>query len=163
MKVVVKVFRKERFNYERVKLERALSIFAGLRHQHIVPILEVGFTKSRDLYFIREYIEQSELCPDVRSIKQLLSTVHFLNSAGYVHGGVKPSNVLLIGNDLKLSDPKICELKAPEDREEEIRFTSPEVLNGEKATLASDLYSVGALLYRWIAGEDAFQDTEINL
>jgi transcriptional regulator with GAF, ATPase, and Fis domain/serine/threonine protein kinase/tetratricopeptide (TPR) repeat protein len=162
-KVVVKVFRQEQFNYEREKLERALAIFAGLRHQHIVPILEVGFTKSRDLYFIREYIEQSELCPDVRSIKQLLSTVHFLNSAGYVHGGIKPSNVLLIGNDLKLSDPKICDLKAPEDREEEIRFTSPEVLNGEKATLASDLYSVGALLYRWIAGKHAFQDTEINL
>jgi transcriptional regulator with GAF, ATPase, and Fis domain/serine/threonine protein kinase/tetratricopeptide (TPR) repeat protein len=162
-KVVVKVFRKEQFNYERAKLERALAIFTGLKHQHIVPVLEVGFTKSQDLYFIREYIEQSEPRPDVRSIRQLLSTVHFLNSVGYVHGGIKPSNVLLTSNDLKLSDPRICDLKPPVDSEKDIRFRAPEILNGAEATPASDLYSVGALLYLWIAGEDAFQDSEINV
>src|SRR5262249_51491440 len=67
------------------------------------------------------------------------------------------------GDDLKLSDPKICDLRPSEDCKDEIRFTAPEVLNGEKPTPASDLYSVGAVLYRWIAGEDAFEDSEINL
>ena len=162
-KVVVKVFRKEQFDYERTRLDRVLAIFTGLRHQHIVPILEAGFTKSGDLYLIREFIEQSEPRPDRRSIQQLLSTVHFLNSAGYVHGSIKPSNVLLTGNDLRLSDPKICDLKSSEDCKDEIQFRAPEVLNGEQATCASDLYSLGALLYRWITGEDAFQDPEMNL
>jgi transcriptional regulator with GAF, ATPase, and Fis domain/Tfp pilus assembly protein PilF len=163
MEVVLKVYRRKYIDYDPAAIDHVFSIFTGLRHQHIAPILEGGLTTSHDLWLTRQYIEiKSSHSPGLEHIRRLVATILCLNSAGYVHGGIKPTNVLLAESDLKLADPRIVNLRS-EDSWDEIRFTAPEVLRGASPTPDSDLYSVGAVLYRWIVGQDAFDDSEMSL
>lgn len=164
MKVLLKVYRSKYVKYDQPKINQMFSVFTGLRHPHIAPILEAGWTKSRDLWLVRQYIEFESLNPpDVEHIRRLIATILCLNAAGYVHGGIKPTNVLLAKSDLRLVDPSVVNIIKNADSWDEIRFTAPEVLRGANPSPDSDLYSVGALLHRWIVGQDAFDDSELSL
>jgi transcriptional regulator with PAS, ATPase and Fis domain len=161
--VLIKTFRKDQFDHERATLDKTLSIFMGMRHPHVIPISDVGSSKSEDFYVVREYVAEPDLVfqQNVHHVRSLVAAVMFLNSMGYVHGAIKPPNIFISNNTLRLSDPLLG--KSRPSSIDEIRFSAPEVLSGAKPTPESDLYSVGALLYRWIVGEDPFEDSEANL
>src|SRR5579871_3545861 len=91
--MLIKIFRKERYRHEQTEAPRVLSCFSGLRHQRIIPIVEAGLTQSGDFYTVREYIIEAALSPNVQHYRQLLATVLFLNSIGFVHGAIRPSNI----------------------------------------------------------------------
>src|SRR5262245_34033914 len=48
--VLIKTFHRDQFNSERPAVEKTLSIFMGMRHPHIIPISDVGVSKSEDFY-----------------------------------------------------------------------------------------------------------------
>src|SRR5205823_719073 len=147
--VVVKVVRKGHFTRDRDRLVHNLSWFAGVRHPSLGEIFDAGLTKKGDLYCVREYLAPSELfsADNIEAIRTLLSAVDFLHFNGRIHGAIKPSNIFLHSGCLKLTDPSV-KMAGQRDDEEDIRFSAPEVLRGESATLESDLYSIGAVLYR---------------
>src|SRR5262249_52264234 len=162
--VLVKYFRRRYFDVNRPEAERVISVFMGLRHQNLSRMLDVGLTGEGDLYVVREHFPEtgSPSPPTFDAITKLISTVLFLHSKKQVHGAIKPSNVFVSDTSFKVADPRIWKLKIHTESEEEIRFTAPEILNGAAPTYESDLYSVGALLYRWIVGQDPFDDSAIN-
>src|SRR5215475_3731939 len=150
--VVIKTFHRDQFNSDRAASEKTLSIFMGMRHPHIISISDAGVSKSEDFYVIREYITEPNtvIQQNVHHVRSLVAAAIFLQSMDYVHGAIKPPNIFISNNTLRLCDPRLGQ--STQSSTEEIRFTAPEVLRGAKPTPESDLYSVGALLYRWIVG-----------
>src|SRR5262249_19122682 len=162
--VVVKVFRKSFFGIESIGNNGRLSFYGSMRFQHVLPIIEAGVTRDGDLYTVRKYCETISAL-DQRSIEQLralISTVLFLQSTGFAHGALKPGNVLGSTNGLQIMDPRLPSIRRMQETEEDIRFTAPEVLKGQKATIESDLYSIGAFAYRCLTGQHPFEDSELS-
>ena len=161
--VIVKILRKGHFTRDRDHLIQKLSWFAGIRHANVGVICDAGLTKKGDLYYVREYLPPSELfsVDHLSATKALVSAVDLLHLNGRIHGAIKPSNIFLHNGCLKLTDPSV-KIAGHRHGEEDIRFSAPEVLRGESATLESDLYSVGAVLYRVITRRNLFEDLNLT-
>jgi transcriptional regulator with GAF, ATPase, and Fis domain/tetratricopeptide (TPR) repeat protein len=160
--VVVKVFRRGLFNSDREALYRFFSWHQGVRHPHLAGFLDAGVSQKSEVFYVREYIQSSQpLFDDTKQLIQpLLATVQFLHKNGKIHGAIKPSNLFIQHGILKITDPNL--FPTSDQTVENIRYTAPETLRGECRTFASDLYSVGALLYRGLSGRDPFDDFDLN-
>src|SRR5262249_4596199 len=110
-----------------------------------------------------EYLPNSELFSvDVLELlKSLISAVDFLQSKNRIHGAIKPSNVFVNQGCVKFTDPSF-RIGGSCQTEEDIRFSAPEILRGEPALLESDLYSVGAILYRLFTERNLFEDRDLT-
>ncbi len=160
--VVVKVVRKGHFTSDHTRLGELFSWFMGVRHSQLAPILHAGLTRKRNLYYVRDYLSSTLFSGHHNeAMPALVSTVSFLHSQGRVHGAIKPANIFFSSGLIKLADPRIDGTEPLTDTEEKIRFSAPEVLKGAKPTLESDLYSLGAILYRLLTGQDAFDDPDL--
>jgi serine/threonine-protein kinase len=161
--VVVKAIRKGSFTEDRSSLVDVCAWYQGLRHAHISGLLDTGLTPKGDLILVRDFAPPAQLfvTRDTELLNALLGAVDFLHSAGRVHGSIKPSNVLATSGSVQLADPWIPQAWKGPSTEEEVRFCAPEVLKGGPRTIESDLYSVGALLYRFFSGRDLFDDADM--
>jgi len=141
-----------------------LSWYRGLRHAHVAGILDAGLTSKGDLFYVRDFAPPAPLfgTKDMESLNALLGAVDFLHRMGRVHGSIKPSNVVASSKSVQLADSWIPQPWAEPSSEEEVRFSAPEVLKGYRRTIESDLYSVGALLYRFFSGRDLFDDGDLE-
>lgn len=93
--------------------------------------------------------------------QELLAGLRVVHDHGFVHCDVKPANVMLGPGPAKLIDFGIARAPdAPPEGETSIgslRFMSPEQLHGERLTPASDLFSLGVVLYEALAGRPPFE------
>lgn len=89
---------------------------AELSHPHLIEILQMGSSRLDDtdvLYIVTEYAEEdlSQIIPDrplapveARAmLESVLDALAFLHAKGFAHGRVKPSNIMAIGDQIKLS------------------------------------------------------------
>ncbi len=168
----------------RFRAER--QILAQLNHPHIAHLIDGGTTENGMPYLVMEYIqgqpidvycEQRKL--DIRErvdlVRTLCGAVHYVHQHLMVHGDLKCNNVLVTERGvLKLLDFGIAKLLNPApalggavtlgggDRVSSgyialtPDYASPEQLLGEPITTASDVYSLGVLLYRVLAGRLPF-------
>jgi transcriptional regulator with GAF, ATPase, and Fis domain/tetratricopeptide (TPR) repeat protein/serine/threonine protein kinase len=157
--VLVKIVRKGHFNPSD-RLIQQFSWFAGIRHSNLSLIFDAGLTIKADFFCVREYLRSSELfsIDNVTALRTLLSVVELLRSNNRIHGAIKPSNIFFSDECLKLADPS----NGFRHAEDDIRFSAPENLRGEPTTLESDLYSVGAVLYRVLTRRNIFEDVDRN-
>ena len=161
--VLVKIHPRRYCNAAPDFLCRQLSWFSGIRHESVSTIFDTGVTKRGDLYIVREFLPTSELfsTDNNLSIKSLIAAAAYLQSNGQTHGSIKPSNIFLNNGLVRLTDP--C-LKNGETRQnaESIQFSAPEVLRGQTPNLQSDLYSIGAVLYRVLTLRNLFEDPNLT-
>jgi serine/threonine protein kinase len=96
-------------------------------------------------------------------IQQLADAVHYAHLRGVVHGALKPSNILLTDNGV----PKITNFGlsilmkgAQTERRPAFRrlpsYMAPELLDGQPVGQASDIYALGAILYKLLTGGPPF-------
>jgi serine/threonine protein kinase len=159
----------------RFKAER--QILAQLSHPNIAHLLDGGATEDGAPYLVMEYIEGKPIdlyCDDrelgvnerLDLFRSLCSAVHYVHQHLMVHGDLKCGNVLVTDQGVvKLLDFGIAKLlgPAPGTKREEPRATtflaltpeyaSPEQVRGEPISTASDVYSLGVLLYRLLSGD----------
>jgi serine/threonine protein kinase len=159
----------------RFKAER--QILAQLSHPNIAHLLDGGATEDGAPYLVMEYIEGQPIdvyCDDrelgvnerIDLFRSLCSAVHYVHQHLMVHGDLKCGNVLVTQRGVvKLLDFGIAKLLGPTPAagHEEPRATtflaltpeyaSPEQVRGEPISTVSDVYSLGVLLYRLLAGE----------
>jgi TonB family protein len=96
------------------------SAAAALAHPHLVPILETGRCQLGGLQFlfvVMEYAEvtlaklltQRALAPDAlrKGMRPILTSLSFLHRKQLVHGSLKPSNILLVNQQLKLASDTV--------------------------------------------------------
>lgn len=162
------------FILRRFRQER--QILAALDNPNIAQLLDGGATDDGRPYLVMEYIEGHpfiEYC-DVHRLgeadrlklfRTVCLAVQFAHQNLVVHRDLKDSNILITANgDPKLLDFGIAKLLEP-DADATITWmrmlspecASPEQVRGQTVTTASDIYSLGVLLFRLLTGEPPYQ------
>ena len=163
----------------RFRTER--QILAGLDHPNIAKLLDGGSTDDGLPYFVMEYIDGTpvdEYCDRNRlTVFQRLqlfldicAAVQYAHQNLVVHRDIKTSNILVTADGTaKLLDFGIAKLLKPEQFPVPIELTatmmrpmtpfyaSPEQIQGRTITTASDVYSLGVLLYKLLTGHLPYQ------
>jgi len=156
----------------RFQLER--QILARLDHPNIARLLDGGTTPDGCPYLVMEHVEGvpldrycaergSTLRERLELILPVCSALAFAHQNLVVHRDLKPANILVTtGGVPKLLDFGIARLLDPDEsragltrtRERAMTpgYASPEQVRGEPVTPASDLYSLGVLLYQLLTG-----------
>jgi eukaryotic-like serine/threonine-protein kinase len=162
----------------RARFLREGRLAAALSHQNVVRVFDTGEDGDQP-YIVMEYVEgrslaelrrQETLEPeDVVSLgRQACAGLAHAHKAGIVHRDVKPQNLLLQDDGvLKVADFGIARgssgatITVAGTLLGTAGYMAPELVAGEPATPASDLYALGAVLYELLAGRPPREVTTI--
>src|ERR671931_714938 len=155
------------------RFRREAKNAAGLSHPNIVSIFDRGEAEGT-YYIAMEYLDGRSLkelilargpAPIPVAIdyaRQILAALRVAHKQGLVHRDIKPHNVLVDGEGrVKVTDFGIARAGPSQMTEEgsiigTAQYLSPEQAQGAPVTPASDLYSVGIVLYELLTGEVPF-------
>lgn len=170
--VAVKVLRT---NYQTDQIavqrfQREARAMADLDHPNIVRISDIGEEDGQQ-YLAMEYVngldlkryikENAPLSNDVavRIMGQILLAMRMAHTRGIVHRDLKPQNVLLTLNGVaKVTDFGIAVAFAETSLTQtnsmlgSVHYLSPEQARGSKATVQSDIYAMGIILFEMLTG-----------
>ncbi len=184
--VAIKVYNiEEDIDADRAKVSRKMffneaHMVGMLQHPNIMPIYDAG-EEDGQYYVVTEHIQGARTLaaycrPDnllrvddvVEIIYKCAKALHYAHSRGVIHRDIKPSNVMLtIDNDVRIIDfgIAIC-ADADISRIEGIAgspsYMSPEQVQSEDLTSASDIYSLGAVLYELLTGFRPFRADNLS-
>ncbi|HEV8415272.1 MAG TPA: serine/threonine-protein kinase [Bryobacteraceae bacterium] len=185
--VAIKLLLREAVNEEfvlRFKQER--QVLAALDHPNIARILDGGDTTDGMPYYVMEYVEGlplDEYCDQkglsvtgrIRIFQQVCGAVEYLHQNSIVHRDLKPGNIL-VNNDgaVKLLDFGIAKLLgaaafANPNLTSALgspmtpTYASPEQISGVTLQKTSDVYSLGAILYRMLTGRLPYEGVDDKL
>jgi len=175
--VAVKVLR-DQFARDPEFLDRFRSearAAAGLNDPGVVSVYDVGEDGGRH-FLVMEYVAGSDLKDVIRAEAPLPAhrvveigariarAVAAAHAQGLVHRDIKPQNVLVAPDGrMKVADFGIARavsaagLTAPGIVMGTVHYVAPEQAVGQPATLASDVYSIGVVLYEMLAGKVPFE------
>jgi tetratricopeptide (TPR) repeat protein len=153
------------------RLRQERQILAGLEHPHIARLLDGGTTPDGRPFLVMEYVEgvpidryvaarQPPLRQTLELFRKVCSAVSYAHRNLIVHRDLKPGNILVTAEGRpKLLDFGIAKLldgSAQRTRTGAAAMTpeyaSPEQVLGAPITTASDIYSLGVLLYELLSG-----------
>ena len=176
--VVVKVLSRELVHHAHVrqKFEDEVKALLHLEHHGVVRVLDRGKLPDDRPYIVMEYIEgdtlRSHIPPEgmalelVASIlKQIGQAVDHIHAKGIIHRDLKPENILLRrdSNEVVLVDFGIAKvpgsLTTTHTPIGTLLYMSPEQLNGDEITEASDIYSIAVVAYEMLTGRKPFNAT----
>jgi tetratricopeptide (TPR) repeat protein len=164
----------ERFRHER-------RILASLDHPNIARLFDGGATDGGVPYLVMEYIEGRPLLDHCRErdlsvrarlllFAQICAAVQHAHQKLIVHRDIKPGNILVNAAGIpKLLDFGIAKLLSPDDdagiaaealtrvgtRMLTPDYASPEQIRGAPVSVATDVFSLGAVLYELLTGQRA--------
>jgi tRNA A-37 threonylcarbamoyl transferase component Bud32 len=182
--VALKVLRRDAVSEDLIRrFHQERQVLANLDHPNIARIVDGGQTPDGLPYYVMDYVEgvpldrfcderKLDLAGRVRLFQQLCYAVHYLHENLVVHRDLKPSNILVTAEGtLKLLDfgiaklqlPAAAEMTSPYNRLMTPAYASPEQFSGAPITRASDLYSLGVILYQLLTGALPFADPGAKL
>ncbi|MEM1182953.1 MAG: serine/threonine-protein kinase [Acidobacteriota bacterium] len=158
------------------RLRQERQILARLDHENIARLLDGGSAEDGRPYFVMEYVEGVAIDRFCREqgldledrlglFMTVCSAVHYAHQNLTIHRDIKPSNILVTdGGVVKLLDfgiAKVLEddealtawqVTGPGLRYMTPAYASPEQIRGEVLSTATDVYSLGVLLFRLLTG-----------
>lgn len=180
-RVAIKVMRgalADRDAARRFQAER--QILASLNHPSIVTLIDGGTTPGGQPYLVMEHVQgqpiaqwlrerHAPLEARLRLFRQVCSAVHLAHQHGVVHRDLKPANILVTNDGVpKVLDFGVAKLLERPGADATVtslmgpltpNYASPEQLRGLAVTTASDVYSLGVLLFECLAGTRPYETT----
>ena len=149
------------------------QILASLEHPNIAHLVDGGTTEHNLPFFVMEYVEGETITDYARRenldleerlklFRKVCAAVSFAHSNLVIHRDLKPSNILITKDGTpKLLDFGIAKLLKSDAADATTaaqmqvftpEYASPEQVKGEKLTTATDVYSLGVILYELLTG-----------
>jgi serine/threonine protein kinase len=170
---------RRRFQHER-------EILASLEHPNIARLLDAGTTGDKIPFLAMEYVEglpinlycrkhDLDLNQRLDLFRKICGAVNFAHRNLIVHRDLKPSNILVNKDGVpKLLDFGIAKILSPEFEQSDSAtvtklgimtpgYASPEQLQNKSVTTATDIYSLGVILYELLTGHRPFETKEGDL
>ncbi|MEO1041030.1 MAG: serine/threonine-protein kinase [Pseudomonadota bacterium] len=164
---------------ERFRSER--QILASLNHPNIATLIDGGETSDQVPYLVMQYIDGISIdahCDEqnlnvidrIRLFQRVCEAVDYAHRNLVVHRDLKPSNILVDKDGVpklldfgiaRLIDPSTdagAGLTATDARVLTPEYASPEQLRGEPISVASDVYSLGVVLFTLLVGRSPYGD-----
>jgi tRNA A-37 threonylcarbamoyl transferase component Bud32 len=159
-----------------VKEARAL---AQLSHPNIVAVYDVGEVDDSP-FIVMEYLAGGSMkqrieqvgplktADAVRIAVEVANGLAFAHSKGIIHADLKPANILFDANDTA----KICDFGIARNPQEDAdtpqlyataMYVAPERVEGKSATVQSDVYGLGLVLYEGLVGKPPFTSTNASV
>lgn len=154
-----------------------MQVLAALsKHENIAALLDAGTTEDGLPYFVMEFVDgepidaycdhhRHSLRERIELFRKVCDAVHFAHQHMIIHRDLKSGNILIrVDGVPKLIDFGIAKLTSPElggqpmvatiaaHRFMTAEYASPEQARGDSLTTASDVYSLGVVLYELLAG-----------
>jgi len=161
-------WRAKRFREER-------QILAGFEHPNIARLLDGGLASDGSPFLAMELVEGErsdtaiERLPVVRRLElfeKICHAVQYAHQRLIVHRDIKPSNILIAQNgEPKLLDFGIARSLDPLDMSATQtglgaftpNYASPEQIQGQPMGTSTDVYSLGVVLFEWVAGRKSYE------
>ena len=159
----------------RHRLARERDFLSALNHPNIARLLDVGVTSDNQPYLVLEYVEgqridhycherQLPLKARLELFLQVSKAIAFAHQSLVLHRDLKPSNILItpegaarvldfgIAKVLEQGQTVETDLTLFAGRALTLDYASPEQITGQSLTVASDVYSLGVVLYELVTG-----------
>jgi serine/threonine protein kinase len=166
------------------RFRRERQVLGRLDHPNIGRLLDGGTAADGSPYFVMEYIDGdwiTRYCESktlgveqkLRLFLRVCSAVHYAHLQFVVHRDLKPGNILVDSKgEPKLLDFGICKLLYRDGEDSDTitigtglltpQYACPEQVRGEPVTIASDVYSLGAVFYELMTGARPYVFAELT-
>ncbi|MBK7707376.1 MAG: serine/threonine protein kinase [Acidobacteria bacterium] len=186
-RVALKLLRREMNTAAfRRRFEQERTILAALEHPNIARLLDAGTTDDRIPFLAMEYIEGlpiDQYCrvhglglqERLNLFRKICAGVAFAHRNLVVHRDLKPSNILINAS----GEPKLLDFGISKFISEDFpgaktatvtrlgamtpSYASPEQLQSRSVTTATDIYSLGVILFELLSGHRPFESNESSL
>lgn len=156
-KAAIKLVPVERENAELQLLQWEQA--AKLSHPHLIRLFQMGRWQLSNmglLYVVMEYAEEdlSQVLPhrpltgaEAREmLEPVLDALAYIHGKGFVHGHLKPANILAVDDQLKLSSEGVCRVGESRAGPGKPGIYDPPEITGGGISLAGDVWSLGVTL-----------------
>ncbi|MFT3791723.1 MAG: serine/threonine-protein kinase [Rudaea sp.] len=167
------------------RFAREGELLARLQHPHVARLLDVGETDEGQRYLVLEYVDgervdhwcdrhKATIDARLRLFLQVCEAISYAHANLIVHRDLKPSNILVQADSqakvLDFGTAKLLEADGAAEETSELtraggaaftpEYAAPEQFDGKPVTVATDVYSLGVVLYLLLAGRRSYGDTE---
>jgi serine/threonine protein kinase/tetratricopeptide (TPR) repeat protein len=141
------------------------KVLTSLNHPHVISVLDYGFDDQARPYYTMDLLRGARTITEagkdqphearVGLLAQVLQALAYMHRWGVIHRDLKPANVLVVDGQVKVLDFGLAIARERLDGHGTVGtpgFVAPELFEGQPASAASDLFSLGMVAYRLFAG-----------
>lgn len=159
----------------RLRLAHEFKIAASLCHPYVIRVLDYGFDNDLLPYFTMQLLDSAQPLFEpgtpiafehtLRLLLQTLQALTYLHRNHVLHLDLKPENVLIVQQQVKVVDFGIAAIRGDTHADENenisgtLTYIAPELLMGTPPSPPSDLYAVGIMFYELLTGQHPFDTT----
>lgn len=170
--VAVKTINQPASDEDFARLTEHLKLYASIDSEQLVTLYDLG-QQGNIIYMAGQYLEGGSLAQPARPLSRIdvLQSLadaslgaHALHEVGIPHRSIRPGNILLGETGAKLGDVGLSQLLSPgqtitgASRVSAIEYLSPELIQGQQASRASDIWATGATLHKALTGQPLYPD-----
>ncbi len=152
------------------RLTAHLQLYSSVSSANLVKLHDLG-QQGNIIYIAGEYLEAGSLAQPARPLSRIdvlrclaeaSLGAHALHEVGIPHRSIRPGNILIGASAAKLGDVGLSQLLSPgltitgAGRVSAIEYLSPELIQGQQASRASDIWAIGATLHKALTGQPLY-------